>query len=270
MKTWIATIPTNQVSKRELLFRLRRRSGGKRWQFGIEVGTSSGYEHYQVRYECSNGDYEIERRYWGDIQLDLREGGGWSNYELKGHCFYSYLDDELGKYRFGRLQELQLCILAHRRYQSRKNRLITCVVDKRGGIGKTFLARRCWLNGTGAYIDGNGKTANIIADAYDITEDRKIDTFFIDLTRNYGKYRSELWSAIEQIKNGYLKDSRYALREKWITPPQIFVFCNHEPDWSVLSKDRWDKIFIKEKDNDHIEMWDRNEEGEKRVRTFSS
>lgn len=235
------------------------------------MGTHSGYEHYQCRYESSNGDYEIERGYWRDIKCELQEAGGWSQYECKDGNFYTYLDDELGKYRFGKLQELQFCILAHRRHQQAKNRLITCVVDRLGGIGKTWLARSCWLNGTGAYIDGNGSASDIIADCYDITEERKVNTFFIDLTRNM-KHTIDLWNAIEEIKNGYLRDRRYSLREKWIRPPTVFVFCNHEPEWDKLSKDRWDKIFFKETEDGKdkkVLMWDRDTEGKKRIRTFN-
>lgn len=267
MKTYLMTIPTDQVTKRELLFRLRRRSHGKRWQFGIEVGANSGYKHYQCRYETSNGDYETERRYWGDLQLELLEAGGWSEYECKDGNFYSYMDDELGKYRFGKLKELQLCILAHGKRQ--QDREISVIVDKLGGIGKTWLARSCWLNGTGAYIDGNGTASKIIADMYDCTELRQVSRVFIDLTRNSNPNGSDLWSSIEQIKNGYLKDSRYQLREKWIRPPNVFVFTNNEPKWDRLSADRWDKIFVRETKEGKILMWDRDKEGNARERTFN-
>ena len=125
-----------------------------------------------------------------------------------------------------------------------------------------------WLNGTGSYVDGSGKAADIIADVYDISERRSISRLFIDITRNADQNRSELWAAIEQIKNGYLKDRRYTYREKWIKPPTVFVFCNREPKWESLSIDRWDKIFLNER-NGKVEMWDRREDGTARIRNFN-
>lgn len=258
MKTWLMTIPTREVSKRELLFRLRRRA--KRWQFGIELGTHSGYEHYQVRYECSNGDYEVERTYWQDIKCELQEAGGWSEYERKDGNFYQSLDDSMGKYRFGKLKELQFAILSHGRKQG--DRRITLVIDKNGGTGKTFLARMRDLNGQGFYIDGTD-TGHIIRDLLDVCEhhgENRKYTFFIDLSR-VDKVSGQLLGRLETVKNGYLKDGRYQYRHMWIYPPQIFVFANAEPkDWNGLSKDRWDKIFIKGDGNGHVTMWDKFED----------
>lgn len=230
------------------------------------MGSCSGYEHYQVRYESSEDDYGRERNFWIGIKLELQEAGGWSQYELKDGRFWTWMDDDLGKYRFGKLQELQRCILAHGRTQ--RDRTITIVVDHCGNTGKTFLSRSCWLNGTGSYIDGSGRAADIIADVYDISEYRKVDKIFIDLTRNTDQNRCDLWAAIEQIKNGYLKDRRFSYREKWIKPPTVFVFTNNEPKWETLSKDRWDKMFLKE-ENGKVLMWDRRKDGTARIRIFN-
>lgn len=141
-------------------------------------------------------------------------------------------------------------------------------MDHVGSTGKTYLARCCSLNGKGSYVDGSGKASDIVADVFDISEDRRVDRLFIDLTRNNDQNRSDLWAAIEQIKNGYLKDRRYHYREKWIRPPEVFVFTNKEPKWDLLSNDRWDKIFLNVR-NGKIEMWDRKEDGTARIRIFN-
>lgn len=266
-KIWIMTLPQSEMSKRVLIRLLRIRA--KRWQFGIETGHNTGYEHYQIRYECSNGDFTRERAFWTGYRCELQEGGGWSNYELKSGYFYTSVDDTLGKYRFSRLRELQHCILSHGRKQG--DRKITAVIDKCGGTGKTFLARWMCLNGRGTYIDGTGDSNGIVAGVYDISEEMEIECLVIDLTRNTNANRTQLWAAIETIKNGYLKDSRYRHREKWIRPPKILVFTNNEPKWERLSSDRWDKIFLKEKE-DKIIMYDYpivNGEKKSRVRNFN-
>lgn len=63
--------------------------------------------------------------------------------------------------------------------------------------------------------------------------------YIIDLPRADGKVKKQMWSAIEQIKDGYLYDKRYNWREKWIDPPKVMVFCN-DYDKNALSTDRWD------------------------------
>lgn len=267
MKTYVMTIPTTELTKRELLFRLRNRSHGKRWQFGIEVGTRSGYEHYQVRYECSNDDYSRERNYWTGIACELQEAGGWSEYECKDGNFYSYVDDYMGEYRFRKLKAVQLHIRAHGRKQTDRN--ITIVCDKIGGtIGKTFFARWSCLNGEAEYIDGTN-TNTIGRNVYDIVETKGFArryTFIIDVTRSE-RFTSGMWAGIETIKNGFVSDDRYAFRSGWIYPPRIFVLANHEPDWEKLSKDRWDKIFVKLEGN-KVVVWDRDKNGNARTTEF--
>lgn len=272
MKTYVATIPMSEMKRHDLLRLLRLRTRGKRWQFGEEIGHTTGYQHYQVRYESSENDYGRERAFWTGYNIELQETDGWSDYELKSGNFFTWEDDQIGKYRFRSLRELQYCILAHGRRQG--DRTICAVVDKHGGIGKTFLARWMCLNGKGNYIDGGGRASDIVAGVYDLSVHQQITRVFVDLTRNQNQNRSDLWNAIEQVKNGYLKDERYTHREKWILPPEVFVFTNKEPNWENLSHDRWDKIFFNFREHPvkgpYIEMWDRDKNGEKRVRNFYS
>lgn len=242
LKVYLATIPKSEMNRHVLLRLLRIRTRGKHWQFGEEVGHTTGYEHYQVRYESSNNDYNLERKFWRDYRLELQEGNGWSDYERKDGNFFCDEDDYLGKYRFGQLRELQNFILSQGHRQS--DRTITAIVDHEGGIGKTYLARWMCLNGKADYIDGNGTASRIVSSAYDLSVHHQIRRLFVDITRNTNANRDELWSAIEQIKNGYLKDDRYEHRERWIRPPEVYLFTNHEPKWDKLSTDRWDKVFI--------------------------
>lgn len=232
------------------------------------MGSNSGYQHYQCRYEASNGDYETERRWWAGIKLELQEAGGWSQYELKSGNFYSYLDDDLGKYRFRKLKAIQHCILA--KGSATDDRQLVIVVDKLGGVaGKTYLARWCSLNGKGIYIDGTDPKG-INRNMYDIVQHigrREEYQFHIDLTRN-DKMDAGLFKQIETVKNGYLSDGRYQFVYQWIVPPKIWVYTNHEPEWDKLSKDRWVKMYIKEKE-DKVILWDRRKDGSARIRTFN-
>lgn len=245
MKTWMMTIPLKELTKRELLFRIRRRA--KRWQFGVEVGAHTGYEHYQIRYECSNGDPKVERAYWGDIRCELSEAGGWSNYECKDGNYYQSMDDTMGKYRFGKLKNLQSHLKATFRKHSGNDRQIIWVIDNVGGSGKTHLGRSMELNGSALYIIGGD--GNLVQDVYDIEESSNFDgqrrqrTIIIDYDREGGIPKGA-YQQLERIKNGKLQDRRYHNRDAWILPPVVVVFTNQYPNYEELSEDRWYRIFI--------------------------
>jgi len=45
--------------------------------------------------------------------------------------------------------------------------------------------------------------------------------------------------AIEEIKGGVVCDMRNHYKQWWFDSPQMWVFCNHFPNVSYMSKDRW-------------------------------
>jgi len=49
----------------------------------------------------------------------------------------------------------------------------------------------------------------------------------------------DFYSGIESLKNGYMYDKRYQFKDRWIDRPQIIIFSNMMPDFSMLSQDRW-------------------------------
>lgn len=63
--------------------------------------------------------------------------------------------------------------------------------------------------------------------------------YIIDLPRAEGKVNLGMWSAVEQMKDGYLWDDRYDYKEMWIFPPKIMIFCN-DLGKKALSNDRFD------------------------------
>lgn len=57
----------------------------------------------------------------------------------------------------------------------------------------------------------------------------KVDTYTIDLTRSKDKEQSheDLFSAIEQIKNGYVIDTRFGKHNRSIFElPMVLIFTN--------------------------------------------
>jgi hypothetical protein len=67
--------------------------------------------------------------------------------------------------------------------------------------------------------------------------DRNINYIF-DIPRALAM-TSELWSAIEIVKDGRVFDGRHKSRIEKINPPHIWVFCNTLPNLKWLTKDKW-------------------------------
>lgn len=69
---------------------------------------------------------------------------------------------------------------------------------------------------------------------------RSVGGVFIDMPRAMNKDRLfGVYSAIEQIKQGWVYDTRYKWREWDFDSPCIWVFTNCVPDAALLSRDRW-------------------------------
>lgn len=60
--------------------------------------------------------------------------------------------------------------------------------------------------------------------------------------------QTKFWGGIEMLKDGELFDTRNKGRRRTINRPSIYVFCNHIPNKSDLSADRWDLRQINEQD----------------------
>ena len=67
----------------------------------------------------------------------------------------------------------------------------------------------------------------------------------VDLPRVRGtdERQQELFSALEEIKNGWIESPMYGkAAELLMEPPHIWIFSNELPNTSFMSQDRW-KIY---------------------------
>lgn len=115
------------------------------------------------------------------------------------------------------------------------DRKIVWIVDKKGGKGKTFLARYLTLEGA-AYFQ-NAKSADI---AYAYNGERVV---VFDFTRDLETMLN--YSILESIKNGIMFSRKYVSKCKIYNKPHVFVMSNWEPDKSKMSADRWCIITLK-------------------------
>lgn len=205
----------------------------ERYVIGDEEG-ENGYQHLQGRVVFKIG------KELGACQ-NLMPGVHWSqshvrdfNYcEKEGHFFRSW-EKGLREYQMLQLKCWQGMAVAL--LKETDERSVHVLYDPVGNIGKTYLAKYCQVNHIAQYVPPMQDAQDFMAFAMA----KPAKAYIFDMPRSESvKQRKGMWSAIEQIKNGYLYDKRYSFRDMWIEPPQILVICNELPDVESLSRDRW-------------------------------
>lgn len=214
---------------------------GERWAIAHEIGMS-GYRHLQCRVVLKKG---MDK--WGIIdELHNRGCGGCEvqpthvrdfNYVLKDDEYERESDQIILNKCPGTPNKWQA--IAMDKFKRQNTRKILLVYDGRGDHGKSWLWNRLvgthQARGIPAFEDGKDAVRCAMAE--------NCRGYAIDTPRS-GTIKKSLWSAIEQIKNGYLYDERYQWREKHIPFPRIIVFSNKMPNGNELSADRWDIMDI--------------------------
>lgn len=206
----------------------------ERFVIGREHASTTQNEHFQMRVVFKIG------KEMGAV-INLFPGCHVSqshvrdfNYCEKEGEFYRSWEKGLTKYQIVELKQWQGMAVAL--LKENDERSVHVLVDPVGGIGKTYLAKYCQVNHIAQYVPPMQDAQDFMAFAMA----KPSKAYIFDMPRSEStKQRKGMWSAIEQIKNGYLYDKRYAFRDMWIEPPQILVITNETPDLECLSRDRW-------------------------------
>lgn len=214
----------------------------ERFAFGDETG-EGGYRHFQVKIVLKKDTWKPQDLLlWfhdhGIIPANLKPSHVRNfEYVMKEGKYICSWEKPLKPFVFVTLNLWQ--ILAMERWEKQNQREILTILDKVGGHGKTFLRKHLVATHKAQFIPPMEKAEDIMAMAMF----KPAKGYVIDLPKAESKKRDQMWSAIEQLKDGYLYDKRYTWRERWIDPPKIMVFCNTF-DESKLSEDRWDVLDI--------------------------
>lgn len=121
--------------------------------------------------------------------------------------------------------------------RSPDDRTLYWVWCKRGASGKTKFAK--WLSYYhGALRLAYAPTRDMVNLVYKAGP-RKIYVFDLSRARPTSLGEGELYSALEDIKNGHIMNSKYETAEMMFEPPHVLVFANMPPDVSQCSMDRW-------------------------------
>lgn len=122
--------------------------------------------------------------------------------------------------------------------QEPEPRVIYWFYDKPGLTGKSFIAKYicCKYN----VIMGDGKKADVYNQVAKHIEahDEGPKVIIIDIPRDNKDYIN--YGAIEQLKNGLLYSGKYEGAQCIFPIPHVIVFSNNEPDFTAMSKDRWE------------------------------
>lgn len=231
----------------------------KKWSFQLEKGEGD-YTHFQGRFSLKiklrpqqvhvlarDNDFvthmtttstENHKNDFYTTKEETRIEGPWSDIQnARDKMVPSHLKDE-PKWWPWQQQVLDSIKI-------KDNRTVDVVVDdglgttqdNGGKMGKSTLS--LWLGCRGLArrvpIQKEARDISRMVMCCDVTP-----IYFIDLPRGTSHTcQNAMYSAIEEIKNGYAYDDRYSFKEKYFDPPRVWVFTNSMPDMSLLSKDRW-------------------------------
>ena len=126
--------------------------------------------------------------------------------------------------------------------ENRNERIVDCIVDPGGCVGKATVA----LLGTRkhGHIDmttvHDGKLLATLHDILSTQQNRTPRVIYLDMTRTRSNDNlCVLFTAIKQMKDGRAYDLRYSYKCWWFDSPRVWVFMNEFPDTRYLSADRW-------------------------------
>lgn len=230
---------------------------GKRWCFQLEKGEESGYLHFQGRVSLRKKEYaDAAKRLVLSHLPSCRYFRPTSNpIQRKGDFFYvlkiqtrvegPWTDKDVETYvpKQFRLvpRPWQLRILDEAGFNYR---LINCLIDFKGNVGKSVLAGLARARGfyTIPVCCDAKEIIQSVCDIFTARRERDPKLVLVDLPRAVNKHRQHaLFTAIESIKNGWVYDIRYHWKEWTFDSPALWVFSNHafENFLEYGSGDRW-------------------------------
>lgn len=243
MTVWMGTIPRENVSKKRL-FKFFEYYDIHKWVVGRETG-KNGYKHWQVRFQTEAfDDPKGETENFEKLKDWFRSGNfrqasdTWT-YETKGGEYFTSEDNhEIILQRFASLWPNQQHVL-ERVYRTNDREIVVWYTEE-GNCGKTWLRKALWERRIAHYVNPVKVSAEkIIQDcASEVITNGRRDIIVIDLPRTY-RWTEDMYIAIECIKDGLVKDTRYSSRSVNMSGTKVLVLCNSPPKVGKLSADRW-------------------------------
>lgn len=174
---------------------------------------------------CSTAGKQALQRYC--MKSDTRVLGPWAD-----HAIY------MGQDLITNLRPWQVQLKEELLSPDAHARKIIWIYDKAGGLGKSSFAKYM-----GYHHDIPKLT---FADArsllYLVAKFANKPAYMFDLSRTKpaSVSMSEIYQALEDVKNGHFVSSKYESEIVIMQTPNIVVFSNSLPDFKALSADKWD------------------------------
>lgn len=221
--------------------------------FGVEKCPTTGKKHLQgyivfhkkcrplekikmkeIHWEKAKGNKEQNTRYC------TKDGEWHSNNE--DFFFANLVIDPLeGKTLYPWQQEVIQII------KSKPNdRTIFWYWEEFGNMGKTALAKHCYLNYGTIFLSGKGPDIKYAISQ--LKERPKSVIFGFPRTMEEGIS----YQALEEVKDGLFFSGKYEGGMLCMNPPHVIVFANFPPQEEKLSSDRWKIINIRGDTDNHI------------------
>lgn len=122
-------------------------------------------------------------------------------------------------------------------------RIVTWVVDTRGGKGKTALCKHLIASRPNRILYVSGKGADIKYAVHEwIKAGNPLEAVLFDFVRSAEDFVS--YDAIESIKNGIFFNTKYESGMCMFEVPHVICFSNWMPKKEKLSADRWNIMDI--------------------------
>jgi len=228
----------------------------KKWVFQEEVGSTSGYRHFQVRlhlfvkrrlneiismtkdvlphhhWSVTTRDVHLGQNFNYVMKADTRVEGPWTD---KDDC-PPPMTRQLQEFMRKEWHPWQHSCLAF--CEEHDDRAIKIIYDRKGDSGKSVFVE---------YLEYHNKAYEIppfrlLEDIMAVVMAVKVrNAYCIDMPRALKKDKlAEFYSGLECLKNGVAFDKRYSFKKMRFSRPQVIVFTNTLPVWSFMSADRWE------------------------------
>lgn len=246
MFLWDVTIPETEFSVKQLKDICKKH--GKKWCFQREEGKETGYRHFQLRISLKEKKrLTAVKKIFGKkshCSVSSSNSKGTFSYVMKTDTridddYYSNENQEIEKpWQLRKnVQEYPWQLEVRESCGVLDDRVINWLWCPKGNIGKTFLCMSLHCERVAEYVPACNDFKDLMQMLYG---KRTAKAYMVDLPRALDKGKmSQMIAGLEQLKNGYIFDSRYQWKEKIIGSPVIWVFSNTIPYLDTLSSDRW-------------------------------
>ena len=246
---WDVTIPADYATKDQIVETLTTHA--KDWAFQKERGSTTGYEHWQVRLSLKEKDRKPWMKFWPDkcfFGITSMGGSKKFNYVMKDETRIDgpwtsesmtedYIPRQIRAITQLRPWQAQLLEWVDETKHPFDDRHVNCLVDPIGRNGKSTVAN---------YGEAH-KLCNILPFQNDYRDVCRMvmgmptsKMYIVDIERSIPiKKMGPFWGAIESVKNGRVYDDRYSYKMKRFDSPVIWVFMNRFPKKGYFSHDRW-------------------------------